>query len=506
MAIVAGLVPDYLAGAQRAEIGGQRPAAGHDRDDIRHRDSQYREDPFSQPVFARGEGKAQRPAPQEPGKAGNQHGPERDRQVVRAGQPGGRKPQQHRIDHQQQIGCRQDQRGQRSAPVAQRHPQVDRGAAPAHPVPSLEGDPVDPAGLLPNRRFDRAGEIGSGRNQVSGIVAQPQEGAAAPFLRQDQAQLVILGQAFGSEGSGFALGAAARGQFAQRRAGKAATHPGCWQRSAKCGAHHHPLGVAFGEFVGIMASDPARLRLRFGAHRQLHEIAQHQRRVDRLERGGMYHVLGIVQHNAGKGAARAGLVRFQRAVQAIEAIGLGGRPVGTVDHDPHPRIAPGRSAGRRQGGGIVAIATDIDHQIALRPGRQHVRQCRAYHRRFLEGGDQHCGPARQWLCAIADRQPRGAPPTGQAQPQPGQVNRELVDQADAQPEGGKGQQLVLEQHQRFKPGLPRHGPEHALPIAPWPLCEWPAYRQWIVVATRTWCRRANSGGAILRRSTKYCRI
>ena len=68
--------------------------------------------------------------------------------------------------------------------------------------------------------------------------------------------------------------------------------------------------------------------------------------------GGMDHVLGIVQDHAAVATAAARLVRVERGVEPVEAIGLGGRAVArrgprcrTRGSPPAPRIAAASVAG-----------------------------------------------------------------------------------------------------------------------------------------------------------------
>ena len=60
--------------------------------------------------------------------------------------------------------------------------------------------------------------------------------------------------------------------------------------------------------------------------------------AEQAERRGIDHVLGIVEHHHRKAPPRARLVGDQRGVEAVEAIGLGGRPVAVMQDDAQPRI------------------------------------------------------------------------------------------------------------------------------------------------------------------------
>lgn len=83
-----------------------------------------------------------------------------------------------------------------------------------------------------------------------------------------------------------------------------------------------------------------------------------------------------------------------------------------------------------------------------------MRQRRADYRCFLIGRNEHCGMSRQLLCPVPDRQSRSPGLPGQPQPCPAEVHREFIGKAQAEPEGGKGEQFMLHQHQHFDQGMP----------------------------------------------------
>lgn len=97
-----------------------------------------------------------------------------------------------------------------------------------------------------------------------------------------------------------------------------------------------------------------------GQHRKLHELHIVQRLIQRGERSGIDHVFRIVQQHHAERLAAARLVFAKRSVEAIEAIGLGGRPLAIMDHDAQPLIAPGHPDNRLHRLVIVAVAADIE--------------------------------------------------------------------------------------------------------------------------------------------------
>ena len=104
----------------------------------------------------------------------------------------------------------------------------------------------------------------------------------------------------------------------------------------------------------------------------------------------MNHVFRIVQDHAGERSAKALFISGKCTVQAVEAIGLGGGAENTVNHNPHPWIQCCRRTGRCNRRRIVAIAADVDRQIALRPYGKHVAHGKTDYRRLLKGRDEYC--------------------------------------------------------------------------------------------------------------------
>ena len=215
--------------------------------------------------------------------------PRLERRAERLGKPHLRPQQGRGISRKQQQG------GERPAAVAHPHPAFADAAAPAEPVPAGERDSAEPARLLPNRAPSVAGKwprlattprSPGCAGMRTNIVLRP----SAPILRPD---LIILGHA----GAGERLAVLQRGELGERLPGDRAADPGERDRRADRLAHHQLLDVRLGEFVAIMAADPARVAVGQRQDRKL----DHRRAVDQpvedpeLER--VDDVLGVVEHD-----------------------------------------------------------------------------------------------------------------------------------------------------------------------------------------------------------------
>ena len=75
--------------------------------------------------------------------------------------------------------------------------------------------------------------------------------------------------------------------------------------------------MGFGEFIGIVTRNPPRFRHRFRPNRELDEPGAIKRCIEYDQRGGMDHVLRIVQHHRTGTPARTQFVLAQRAVETV---------------------------------------------------------------------------------------------------------------------------------------------------------------------------------------------
>lgn len=212
--------------------------------------------------------------------------------------------------------------------------------------------------------------------------------------------------------------------------------------------------MSLGKFLAIMrahvARHPAALAPRHQRHhRELDEIGPGFDGLgNQAERPGIDHVLGIVEHDEAEAHAAARLVDHQRLVEPVEAIGLGGRPLGAVDHQPQPFIPARRRHRRRQRCRIVAIAADIEPQPLLRPACQQVADGGPDHRGLAPGRDQHRHGALRLQCLQAGAaEALSARPPARLEPQPQAIDEQVVKGTDEEEHPGKEQQLVLHQRQ-----------------------------------------------------------
>ena len=275
---------------------------------------------------------------------------------------------------------------------------------------------MNPAGLLAHCLAQFGGEMAARGDQIAGIVAQPQEAAAPALPGNQQPQFVIFGQAFGGERPGLALGDPSCRQCLKRVAGKPAADARGGKPCSDSITHRQQLGMRFGEFIGIVARNPARGRLRLRPDRELDEINRSQSHVDGCQRRRMDHILGIVEHHTAELDVAAQFIDAQRGIKPVEAIrfGRGSLPVMDYQSDAGIFADPGNRSGNRCR--VIAVAANINAQLGLRPGRQRMSQRGANHRRFLPRRNQDRRPPDQRLGAIAPRQPRRAQAAVQLEP------------------------------------------------------------------------------------------
>lgn len=194
--------------------------------------------------------------------------------------------------------------------------------------------------------------------------------------------------------------------------------------------------MRFVKFLAVMAAEMATLEtvraLDDRLHRQLRESrAARDRDIQQSEPCGIDEILRIVENDHRETFAHAPFVGAQRTIEAVEAIGLGLGPVAIMDHDPQPVVSRRRVHRGSYRLGIVAIAADIDAQIRLRPGREHVRERFTDDGGFGPGRDENrraaAQPARAQFIAI---ETRSLCPAVQPEPQPDQIDRDVVDRPD----------------------------------------------------------------------------
>ena len=316
----------------------------------------------------------------------------------------------------------------------------------------MQGNAQHPAAFLAHHVFKPVGEKRAGGDQRAIIAAHPHEPAPPARSADGKAKFVILGQRIAGEGhSPKAIGSAAFGEFIERPARCRAAHACARQAGGKRIAHHHRLAMRFGEFLTIMAADvprdPAAALLHQRFDRQLHKISPvRDGFIEQAKRGWIDHVLGIVEHHAGKAVAGAGFVGGHGGIEAIETIGFGAGAITIVDHQPQAHIAPRRRRRSRQRRRVIAIAPHIQAQVRLRPAIEHMADGCPDHRRFLPGRDQHRRMTMQAAILQRPARPsRGHGLSGRLQPDPHGIHREIIKRANQEKYPGEQQQFVLQQ-------------------------------------------------------------
>ncbi len=97
-------------------------------------------------------------------------------------------------------------------------------------------------------------------------------------------------------------------------------------------------------------------------------------------------ILGVVEHDRFGGAARLQLMDDQRIVEMVEAVGLGGRPVG--GHLDGVDAGVGDAGDCRRGRRIVAIMADEDPVIVIIDALERRLEHRGDDRRLVPGRHQ----------------------------------------------------------------------------------------------------------------------
>jgi hypothetical protein len=118
----------------------------------------------------------------------------------------------------------------------------------------------------------------------------------------------------------------------------------------------------------------------------LHEVKALDAAREDAEFLGGHQIFGIVQDHGLRARAGLRLIAQQRLPQAIEAIGLGGRPGGRPDHQPHAGTGNGLHCGDRRG--IIGVAANVEAVIALSPGGERRAEHVADNCGFVPGGDE----------------------------------------------------------------------------------------------------------------------
>gem|GEM_PF-3198265 len=198
-----------------------------------------------------------------------------------------------------------------------------------------------------------------------------------------QTELIILGHALCRERPAAIVGCEPGDGVASDSTADSGERDRCADRFAD----HQFLAMALGEFVAIMAADPARIGIKQGDHGQLDHRRLLGHHVEQFDLERVDQILGIVEHHRLSGPAFAAFGGDQSVVQTVETIGLGGRTVVVDQHRLHPRIV--HFADRRLGQRIIKIKADEDAKITVTPAAQSSAQHGGDHGRFVPRRNEH---------------------------------------------------------------------------------------------------------------------
>ena len=252
------------------------------------------------------------------------------------------------------------------------------------------------------------------------------EAGGAAMTGEAQAHFIIFGEAVLDEGVIVFIGDEAQGGAIE-----GAADAGAGQGGAQGLPHDQLLAVGFGELVGIMAADPARLRVDQRHDRELDEIPALAERREDARRERVDDVLRIVEHNGGEAADFVPLRLDEGAPQDIEALRLGGGAVLRADDEAEAGIGDGADGG--DGRGVVGIAADEQADVFGRPGGEGAAEHGADHLRLVPGGDedgQRAGPERRRQIGDGERRLAAL---AQLQADPEQVDDKVADAEQQEP-------------------------------------------------------------------------
>ena len=158
----------------------------------------------------------------------------------------------------------------------------------------------------------------------------------------------------------------------------------------------------------------------------------------------MDQILRIVEHHRFGGPGFTAFGGDQRVVQAVEAIGLGGRAMILDQHRLDPRVV--NLSDRRLGQRVIGIITDEQAKVAVAPASERRAKHVGDHRRFvprrnehrdspgMNGGGKRSGERAGIAGVHRQRTPR-------APRKIDQIDRQIVDRE--QQETGSGEQRQL---------------------------------------------------------------
>ena len=232
-------------------------------------------------------------------------------------------------------------------------------------------------------------------------------------------------------------------QVDQCLAGKAGANARRRNNARNALAHHHLLGMAFGEFVHVGAGNQlVPLTLERG-HRELDHVLARQQVVEELQLHRMQHVFAVVQHHAGELDPRLALVVEDPLDQEVEAVGLRGRPRMRHFHPPDLSVALFHALDFLDRLRIVDVRADEHHVVLVVENLHHVLDHGGNHVMFLPRRNHDRQRLLPALEQLLGRQLRVVAPLERevpedpAAPVP-QVDEQVIERRDEDDDGDDG--------------------------------------------------------------------
>ncbi|KLE32434.1 hypothetical protein AAW00_13445 [Aurantiacibacter luteus] len=184
--------------------------------------------------------------------------------------------------------------------------------------------------------------------------------------------------------------------------------------------------------------------MRLRQDRELDEGIIVHRSIHQGESSRINHVFRIVDHDKAKRFTGLLLYGDNRAVDGIKTIRFGCGTVDIIHDDPEPSVVRSSLFHGVDRGLIVAIASNEQAQIFLRPHLERVSHRVADNICFVPSGYDDSGAASQWsfrdFFTVDCRRP---PFAGKTKANPCKVDCEFVERSQQQKNSRKEQQFVL---------------------------------------------------------------
>ena len=302
-------------------------------------------------------------------------------------------------DQHQQGGDQRQGVGHQATTVApQKVVETPVGAAPAQMLITLEDDTGDPAGLLPDHRAQRRGEVlahtdhlavtnrqavglFAPRRQLVALDAVAHEDTGQSAFVQAKADIVVFGQTPDVEGDAVIE----LSQVGQRTTTEAGADPGAGHLAAHGLANQHVLAVVLGELVDVVAAGELIPAWTEGVDRDLDQVLVRQQIVVKPKLHRRNDVFGVMQDAAGK-LDPGGLLEARDGLDdVVQTVGLAGGAGAYRDHLVHVAEALADRIYLGLGLGVVRVGADEDLIVLVVHGAGHQLGHLADHADFLPG-------------------------------------------------------------------------------------------------------------------------